>query len=244
MSIMVLMHRSVSRTHHDARAASVCGGIRSVSVVPRAISYLAPAYCGSARPLLCGSVALGVAACGGGSGSEQGEAKTGGIFRMNISTSDVQYLDPALEYEFFGAQLLQATCARLLNYRDVTGKAGTELYEVAAGPPTVHRTGRPTRSPSGRASGSTRASRSRRRASSGPHTGGASEDGLAGSGFMQDIVGALAFHDGKARTLTGVSASGDKLLIRLTEPSGTLENRVAFSFFSPSPRTCRSPRTG
>src|SRR5204862_199575 len=62
---------------------------------------------------------------------------------INISASDVDYIDPQLSYYVPGWALLYTTCRQLLNYPDRSGKAGTRLYaDGATSPPTVSRGGR------------------------------------------------------------------------------------------------------
>ena len=78
------------------------------------------------------------AASAAGSGSEA----TSGVLRVNISNSDVQYLDPQLDYEFYGWTLLFATCVNLMSYPDKGGAAGGRLAEVARGFPTVSKNGK------------------------------------------------------------------------------------------------------
>src|SRR5919199_1011047 len=56
----------------------------------------------------------------------------GGTFRMNISGTDVQSLDPALDYEVFGGQIILATCARLFSYPSRPGRAGSILRPEVA----------------------------------------------------------------------------------------------------------------
>ena len=57
---------------------------------------------------------------------------------MNVSTTDIKYLDPALNYDFYGWRLESATCAMLLGYPDKVGPANARLYpEVSRGFPKV-----------------------------------------------------------------------------------------------------------
>ena len=53
--------------------------------------------------------------------------KDGGTLRLNVSATDVQSIDPALDYEFIGWQLEYATCLKLMNYPDLAGAAGNVL---------------------------------------------------------------------------------------------------------------------
>ena len=64
------------------------------------------------------------------------------VLRLNISTTDIGTLDPAINYDFLGWQVGFATCAKLLNYPDKAGKAGTRIVpEVATAMPTVSKDG-------------------------------------------------------------------------------------------------------
>src|SRR5207237_6262130 len=70
-------------------------------------------------------------------------AKKGGTLHINISASDVDYIDPQLSYYVPGWALLYTTCRQLLNYPDRSGKAGTRLYpDGATSFPKVSRGGR------------------------------------------------------------------------------------------------------
>src|SRR3954447_16836138 len=87
--------------------------------------------------------ALGIAAMAFSALGLATGAKTGGTLRVNISNSDVQSLDPAIDYEFYGWTVEFATCAKLLNYPDRPAPAGSQLVpEVAQGFPTVSRDGK------------------------------------------------------------------------------------------------------
>ena len=66
----------------------------------------------------------------------------GGTLRID-SQSDVDYMDPALAYVALSWQLLYATCAKLLNYPDKSGAAGSQLIpEVAQSLPARSADGR------------------------------------------------------------------------------------------------------
>src|SRR5215210_8941967 len=83
------------------------------------------------------------AALAGGGLAETERGGASSVLRVNISNSDVQSLDPAIDYEFYGWTVEFATCAKLLNYPDRPGPAGSQLVpEVVAGFPTVSPDGR------------------------------------------------------------------------------------------------------
>ncbi len=49
------------------------------------------------------------------------------ILRVNVNSTDIHYLDPALNYDFYGWRLEAATCAMLLGYPDKAGTASARL---------------------------------------------------------------------------------------------------------------------
>src|SRR5688500_13635387 len=61
------------------------------------------------------------------------ESKPGGVFRISMSTADVDSMDPALTYSSAAWDLLDVTCARLMSYPDKAPPAGNRLVpEIAA----------------------------------------------------------------------------------------------------------------
>src|ERR1051325_7794674 len=69
-------------------------------------------------------------------------AKTGGTFVAELST-DVDYVDPGLDYVSSGWEIQYATGCKLLNYPDTNGSRGGQLApEVAAGFPKVSNNGK------------------------------------------------------------------------------------------------------
>jgi oligopeptide transport system substrate-binding protein len=50
--------------------------------------------------------------------SKSSAAKVGGTLRVNLSTTDVEYTDPSLEYESTGWQVEYATALKLLNWKE------------------------------------------------------------------------------------------------------------------------------
>src|SRR6186997_1305198 len=78
-----------------------------------------------------GAGLLATAAIAGG-GHRRSAIKEGGTLRINVSNSDVQSIDPAIDYEFIGWPLENATCVKLVNYPDKPGLAGTVLTPEAA----------------------------------------------------------------------------------------------------------------
>jgi peptide/nickel transport system substrate-binding protein len=71
--------------------------------------------------------------------SKGSASKVGGTLRVNLSTTDLQYTDPALEYESTGWQVEYATGLKLLNWQE---KKASLFPEAAAAFPRVASGGR------------------------------------------------------------------------------------------------------
>jgi YVTN family beta-propeller protein len=165
----------------------------------------------------------------------------GGTMHMHIAQNVVDSLDPALAYITYSFQLLYATCAKLFNYPDKPGQAGSRVVpEVAQS--------LPARSPDGK----TYTFRIRKgfrfappsnesvtaatfkyaiERSLNPRMNGPAR----ANGFLADVVGAKEFTSGSASHITGVVARGNTLTIRLTSPVPDLVTRLALPFFCAVP---------
>jgi peptide/nickel transport system substrate-binding protein len=89
-------------------------------------------------------VGLLVAAAFAGSASSAPQskgsaAKVGGTLRVNLSTTDLEFTDPALEYETTGWQVEYATALKLLNWKETKAQL---FPEAAASFPRVSAGGR------------------------------------------------------------------------------------------------------
>jgi peptide/nickel transport system substrate-binding protein len=157
-------------------------------------------------------------------------AQVGGILRMD-SQSDVDYMDPALAYVPLSWQLLYATCAKLLNYPDQAGPAGSRLIpEVAEALPSVTADGR---------SYTFTIRRGFRFSppSDEPVTAQTFKDTIERTlnprmhspvaGEFADIVGANTYMAGKTPHIAGVMARGDTLMIQLNAPAPDFLARIA-----------------
>lgn len=159
------------------------------------------------------------------------------VLRLNVNSTDITYLDPALNYDFYGWRLEAATCAMLLGYPDKPGRASARLYpEVATGFPKI----------SGNGKTFTYTLRSGFRFSDGTPVTAASyaraiERVLSpkmqspGATFFGDIVGADKVMSGKATRPAGVTANGNTLTIRLTKVAPDFISRMAMAFMCPVP---------
>lgn len=195
------------------------------------------------RAQLAGCVGGVIVACAiaGLAGAERASstpaAKDGGVLRVNLSTTGVQSLDPAIDYELYGGQVLFATCAKLLSYPDKTGPAGSVLQpEVAVAMPRVSNGGRTY----------TFTVRKGFRFNTGETVTAASfareiqrvlskRMASPGARFVNDIMGANAELAGNATRPSGVKVSGNRLTITLVAPSPTFPQRIALPFFCAVP---------
>ena len=66
--------------------------------------------------------------------SKNSGSKTGGTLKVNISTTDIQFSDPTLDYETLGWQIEYATALKLLNWKETKA---TLFPEAAAAFPRV-----------------------------------------------------------------------------------------------------------
>ena len=171
--------------------------------------------------MLVAAALAGTASSKPSAASSSGQKK-GGTMNINMSATDVDYSDPALAYGTNSWQILDAVCAKLTNYPDRPGAAGSKLVaDAAVGFPTVSNDGKTY----------TFTIRSGWRSNTGETLTAAN----FASAFNRDlnpkmqspavpfitgangIVGAQAVADGKAPTASGIVAKGQKLTIKLHE---------------------------
>jgi YVTN family beta-propeller protein len=167
-----------------------------------------------------------------------GVAAGGGTARVDFRV-DVDYMDPALAYGTLSWQLLYATCAKLLNYPDKSGPAGSQLVpEVAQSLPTVSDGGKTY-------TFTIRKGFRFSPPSNAPVTAQTFKDTIERSlnpkmkspvaYEFSDIVGASAYMAGKAAHITGVIAQGNTLTIKLVAPAPDLPARTTEPAFCSVP---------
>lgn len=177
---------------------------------------------------------FGVAACGGGEGSDA----SGGGGEINISmTSFPDYIDPQLSYTLEGWEVLYNTYTPLLTYKHAKGEEGTSVvpglaeampeispdgktYKLTLRQGMKYSDGTPIK-----ASDFTYAIQRLFKADSG------------GSVFYSGIVGAPEYAEGTAESISGIvtdDATGD-IAITLDSPNGTFENVLGLPFAAPVP---------
>jgi ABC-type transport system substrate-binding protein len=163
-----------------------------------------------------------------------GEAKRGGTLRVNLSTTDFEYVDPALAYDAYGWGVLYMTNLMLLNYPDKPAPEGSRLVpDAAVGFPRVSRDGKTytftIKSGLQFSDGSPVTAAAFKRAFERAADPKQASPAIA---FMHDVVGADARNEGKAGSVTGITAKGQTLAIRLTQANPTFLAEIAMPFFA------------
>jgi ABC-type transport system substrate-binding protein len=164
----------------------------------------------------------------------------GGTLRVNHSLSDYEYVDPQKCYDTACSEILWPTMYNLMQYPEKAGAEGKRVYpEAATGQPVVSKDGKTY----------TFTIRAGHKASNGktvtaqwfvhaferllsPKMGDAASARFGGIGVLAPVQGAQAFYDGKAQRISGVTASGNKLTIKLTRPFPSLVSALAMNWFT------------
>ena len=167
------------------------------------------------------------------SAASSGEAKRGGTLRLNVSTTDFEFTDPAMAYDAIGWQMLYAVNITLLNYPDKPAPEGTRLVpEAAAGFPRVSRDGKTytftVRSGLKFSDGSPVTAAAFKRAIERAADPQQASPAIA---FLHDVVGADERNQGKARSVSGVTANGQTLVVKLRQANPTFLAELAMPFF-------------
>jgi peptide/nickel transport system substrate-binding protein len=145
--------------------------------------------------------------------------KEGGTLRVNVTGTDFASLDPAINYDTDGAQLLYATCAKLVNYPDRPAPHGSVVEpEVASAMPTVSRDGRTY---------TFRVSQGFRFSNGAPVRAADFEYTIRRDLDRRMHSPAVPF----LRDLVAYEASGDTLTLRLSRAAPDLLARLAMPFF-------------
>ena len=177
--------------------------------------------------------------------SSAGAVRQGGMFRVVMKSGGLDFVDPALSTGP-GWALLDATCAKLMNFADKPGRAGTRLVpEVAAGDPRVSRDGKTY---------TFTLRRSFRFSNKRPVRPLAFAweiarvlalgDSTYGAGFVSDIVGAEDVRPGQPRVPSGVATRGNRLIVHLKSPSPDFPARTAMPYFCAVPPNLPSDPEG
>jgi ABC-type transport system substrate-binding protein len=186
--------------------------------------------------MLVAGASLLVAASFASAGNNSAGLKKGGIWKTGIVGASTA-VDPQIAYVTTAWWLQYATAAKLYNYPDKPGPAGSKLVPEVASKFTVSRNGRVYKF----------TIRKGFRFSDGkPVTAKnftyaidrvANHD-LASPGgqFITDkngtnIIGAAKVNAGQGTRVSGAQAKGNKLIIRLTKADGTFMSKITMPFF-------------
>lgn len=187
-------------------------------------------------------VVLASAALAAGTG---GQAKSGGTLRVNFSESDFAFLDPALAYDGPSWQVLFATGATLVGFRNAPAPLGTQIVpDAARAMPLVSKDGRRytftlrkgLRFSDGSPVTPAAFVRAFERAANPNQQSPANQ-------YIGDLAGVDAYIAGKAQRISGLSAKGSTLVVHLSRPRPTFLSEVSLPFFQAvKPSTPIDPR--
>ncbi len=189
--------------------------------------------------LVAGASLLVAASFASASGGSSHAFKKGGIWRYGVTGASVQ-VDQQLAYVTTAWWIEYATAAKLYNYPDKQGPAGSKLVPEVASKFTVSKNGKVytfTIRPGFRFSdGSKVTAKNFKRAID--RTANKAL-GSPGAAFITDpngtnIIGANKVHNGQGTNVAGAVVKGNKLIVRMTKPDGTFMAKITMPFFQAS----------
>jgi ABC-type transport system substrate-binding protein len=186
--------------------------------------------------LVTGASLLVASSFASAAGNSAGALKKGGIWRAGTTGASVQ-VDPQLAYITTAWWLEYATAAKLYNYPDKSGPAGSKLVPEVASHFTVSNGGKKytffIRKGFKFSDGTAVTANSFKYA-----INRTANHDLASPGaqFITDptgtnIVGAKAVNDGTGTNVSGVKVKGNKLTVNLTQGDGTFMAKITMPFF-------------
>jgi peptide/nickel transport system substrate-binding protein len=186
--------------------------------------------------LVVGASLLVAASFASASSGSSDAFKKGGLWRYGTVGASVQ-VDQQLAYVTTAWWLEYATAAKLYNYPDRPGPAGSKLIPEVASKFSVSNNGRrytfTIRKGFRFSDGTAVTAKNFKRA-----IDRTANKALASPGgqFITDangtnIIGAKAVNDGKANSVRGVVAKGNKLIVSLTKADGTFMSKITMPFF-------------
>jgi ABC-type oligopeptide transport system substrate-binding subunit len=186
--------------------------------------------------MLVAGASLLVAASFASAGTSSHSLKQGGIWKYGTEGASVQ-VDPQLAYITTAWWLEYATAAKLYNYPDKAGPAGSQLVPEVASKFTVSGNGKVYtftirkgfKFSNGKAVTANNFKYAINRALN-------KQLASPGAQFITDpngtnIVGAKKGNNGKGNSAAGVKVKGNKLTIRLTKPDATFMAKITMPFF-------------
>jgi peptide/nickel transport system substrate-binding protein len=185
--------------------------------------------------LMVAAAVAGTSSSSSSSSGSKSQVTKGGTLRINVSNTDYEYLDPALSYDAIGWATIYAVNAQLLNYPDKPASAGGNQLapDAAAGFPVVSKDGKTY----------TFTVKSGLKFSDGSNLTAAAfarsifrvcdpDQGSPAVAFANNIAGCQAFADKKASGLSGVTAKGQKLTVKLINADPTFLSQISMPFFA------------
>jgi len=162
-----------------------------------------------------------------GASTGQVAAKKGGTMRMNMSGTDVDFTDPSLAYGTISWQIEYATALKLYNYPVISKDGKTYTITVRSG--YKFSNGSPVTA-ANYVFAMNRALSPTMQSPAAP--------------FMTTIQGAQAVIDGKAQKASGITAKGNKIVIKLSQPDGGILAKLGMPFFQALPTNLALDKNG
>ena len=164
----------------------------------------------------------------------------GGTLRVNHSLSDYEYIDPQKCYDTGCSELIWPISYNLMQYPEKNGAEGKRVYpEAATGMPVVSKDGKTytftVKAGHKASNGKTVTAQWYRRAFErllSPKMGDAASARFGGVHVLEFLAGAQAYYDGKTQNLAGVRVSGNKLILRFTQPFPSITSVLAMNWFT------------
>jgi len=183
-------------------------------------------------------VAAGFAA-GATSAPKTTHGKTGLPMTLNFSSSDFDYLDPALAYLNISLQFRYLTDCRLLYYPDKPAPQGAVLQPDAADLPVISKGGTvytfTIRKDAGGCKFNTGEAVTAQSFADAITRDLNPQMQSPAVQFISDIVGAADVAAGKGTTPSGVVVKGNQLIITLVKPAADFLGRITMPFFAAIP---------
>jgi ABC-type oligopeptide transport system substrate-binding subunit len=181
---------------------------------------------------LIGAAVLAAALAVTAAGSTKARAASSTL-QLAVAASDVDYSDPALAYGVLSWQIEYETCTKLIDYSDANGQASTELTPAAAeGLPVISADGKTytfTIRPGIKFNDGAPVTADSFKAAMNRDANPSMNSPV--NAFMGSVVGWNNVVNKKASTISGVTTSGNKLIIKLTARDGGMLNKLAMPFF-------------
>lgn len=173
----------------------------------------------------------------GAAKAEKSALKKGGTLRVNLPGTDIDDIDPSIAYGTTSWEIQYSTALKLLNYRDAAAPVGSRLVPEGASSYKVSSAGKVytfTIKPGFKFSdGKAVTAASYKYAFD-----RAANKELQSPAFQfiadpngANIVGAQAVRDGRSNSISGVTAKGNKLTIRMTKADATALAKFTMPFF-------------